>query len=101
MQPKPQEVIVMDPKKIAKQTFDFYRSTFENTFKALSMLQEQSQRMMDMYLEQTSGFPEEGKKAIREWVNAYRKGSQDFKKAVDESFARVDQFFSAEAKEKK
>ncbi|HPC02350.1 MAG TPA: hypothetical protein PKY58_01150 [Syntrophales bacterium] len=91
----------MDPKKIAKQTFDFYRSTFENTFKALSMLQEQSQRMMDMYLEQTSGFPEEGKKAIREWVNAYRKGSQDFKKAVDESFARVDQFFSAEAKEKK
>lgn len=91
----------MDPKTIAKQTFDFYRSTFENTFKAMSMLQEQSQRMMDMYLEQTSGFPEEGKKAIREWLSAYKKGSEDFRKAVDESFNRADQFFTTEAKEKK
>jgi len=95
------EVIHMDPKKMAKQTLDFYRSTFENSFKALSMLQEQSQRMMDMYLDQAAGFPEEGKKAVRDWVNAYKKGSQDFKKTVDESFARLDQYFVAEEKEKK
>ncbi|HEU18015.1 MAG TPA: hypothetical protein ENO00_01345 [Deltaproteobacteria bacterium] len=91
----------MDPKNMAKQTFDFYRSTFENAFKAMSMLQEQTQRMMDMYLDQTAGFPEEGKKAVREWVNAYKKGSQDFKKAVDESFAKVDKYFTTEEKEKK
>jgi len=81
----------MDPKRIAKQTFDFYKSTFNNTFNAMTMLQEQTQKVMDMYLEQTSGFPEEGKKA-------YKKGSEDFKKAVDESFKRVEDFFSEAGK---
>ena len=41
----------MDPKRIAKQTFDFYKSTFNNTFNAMTMLQEQTQKVMDMYLE--------------------------------------------------
>ena len=86
----------MDPKRIAKQTFDFYKSTFNNTFNAMMMLQEQTQKVMDMYLEQTTGFPEEGKKAIGEWIKAYKKGSEDFKKAVDESFKKVeDSFFEA------
>lgn len=90
----------MDPKKVAKQTFDFYKSTFNNTFNALMLLQEQAQRMMDMYLEQTSGMPEEGKKAILEWNKAYRKSSEEFKKAVDESFGRIEEFFAEPAKTK-
>jgi len=93
-----QEAMSMDPKKIAKQTFDFYKSTFNNTFNAMTMLQEQTQKVMDMYLEQTTGFPEEGKKAIGEWIKAYKKGSEDFKKAVDESFKRVEDFFSEAGK---
>jgi polyhydroxyalkanoate synthesis regulator phasin len=93
-----QEAISMDPKKIAKQTFDFYKSTFNNTFNAMMMLQEQTQKVMDMYLEQTTGFPEEGKKAIGEWIKAYKKGSEDFKKAVDESFKKVEDFFSEAGK---
>ncbi len=60
----------MDPKKVVKQTFDFYKSTFENTYNAMTMLQEQNQKMVEMYLDQTQGFPEEGKKAVQEWIRA-------------------------------
>ncbi len=88
----------MDPKNVAKQTFDFYKSTFEKTFSAMTTLQEQGQKMLDMYLDQTQGFPEEGKKAIQEWIKAYKKGSQDFKAAVDESFKKVEDFFAEAAK---
>jgi hypothetical protein len=88
----------MDPKKVTQQTFDFYKSTFENTYNAMSMLQEQSQKMVEMYLDQTQGFPEEGKKAVQEWIKAYKKGSQDFKTAVDESFKKVEDFFAEAAK---
>ena len=96
-----QEAISMDPKKVAKQTFDFYKSTFNNTFNAMMMLQEQTEKVMNMYVEQTTGFPEEGKKAINEWIKAYKKGSADFKSAVDESFKRLEGFFAEPAKGKK
>jgi polyhydroxyalkanoate synthesis regulator phasin len=88
----------MDPKKVTKQTFDFYKSTFENAYNATTMLQEQSHKMIDMYLDQTQGFPEEGKKAVQEWLNAYKKGNQDFKSAVDESIKKVEDFFTEAAK---
>jgi len=88
----------MDPKKVTQQTFDFYKSTFENTYNAMNMLQEQSQKMVEMYLGQTQGFPEEGKKAVQEWIKAYKKGGQDFKSAVDESFKKVEDFFVEAAK---
>jgi len=88
----------MDPKKVTQQTFDFYKSTFENTNNAMSMLQDQGQKMVEMFLDQTQGFPEEGKKAVQEWINAYKKGSQDFKAAVDENFKKVEDFFAEAAK---
>ncbi|HYA15803.1 MAG TPA: hypothetical protein VEF33_15815 [Syntrophales bacterium] len=91
----------MEPTKFAKQTFDFYKSSFNNTFNAIMMLQEQAQKVVDMYLEQTAGFPEEGKKAIQEWIKAYKKGSTEFKSAVDESFKRMESYFAEPAKGKK
>jgi polyhydroxyalkanoate synthesis regulator phasin len=91
----------MDMKNITEQTFDFYKSTFNNTFNAMMMLQEQAQKVVDMYLEQTTGFPEEGKKAINEWIKAYKKGSADFKSAVDESFKRIEGFCAEPVKGKK
>ena len=91
----------LDTKKIAKQTFDFYRSTFENTFNAISMLQEQSQKIYDMYLDQMEGFPDEGKKAVREWVKSYKKGGQECKLAMDESFRKLEEFFTEAAKSAK
>jgi len=101
-QPKtPEEEVSMDPKKVVKQTFDFYKSTFENTYNAMTMLQEQSQKMVEMYLDQTQGFPEEGKKAVQEWIKAYKKGGEDFKVAVDESFKKVEDFFAEAAKSAK
>jgi len=92
------EDLPMDPKKVTQQTFDFYKSTFENTNNAMSMLQDQGQKMVEMFLDQTQGFPEEGKKAVQEWINAYKKGSQDFKAAVDENFKKVEDFFAEAAK---
>jgi hypothetical protein len=94
----PKEENPMDPKKVTKQTFDFYKSTFENTYNAMTMLQEQSQKMLEMYLDQTQGFPEEGKRAVQDWIKSYKKGSQDFKAAVDESFKKVEDFFAEAAK---
>ncbi|MFO7494893.1 MAG: hypothetical protein R6X05_04570 [Desulfobacterales bacterium] len=84
----------MDQKQILKQMIDFNKATFDNTFNAMVMLQEQAERAANTLLEQSNWLPEDGKKAINEWVKAYKKGREDFKKVVDENFQKVESFFS-------
>jgi len=91
----------MDLKNIMKQTVDFQKATFDNTFNAMTMLQEQAEKMSSMFLDQTTGLPEEGKKVIGEWIDTYKKGREDFKKSVDESFKKVEDFFAGVEKSKK
>lgn len=85
---------MMDSQKLAKQMIDFNKATFDNTFNAMVMLQEQAERAANTLLEQANWLPEDGKKAINEWVKAYKKGREDFKKVVDENFQKVESFFS-------
>ena len=85
----------MDSAKIAKQMIDFQKTTFDNTFSAMVMMQEQTERMANTLLEQAAWMPEEGKKAVSDWVKAYKKGREDFKKSVDENFKKVEDFFTS------
>ena len=89
---------MMDQKAIFKQMVDFNKATFDNSFSAMGMVQEQAERMLNMSLEQATWLPEEGKKVIDEWIKAYKKGREDFKKIVDENFAKVEAFFAGTEK---
>jgi len=84
----------MDPKQIAKQIIQFNKTAFDNTFDALNVLQEQREKMMSMYLEQVPMMPAEGKKAIEDWLKAYKKGRDDFKSSVDENYKKVEEFLT-------
>lgn len=88
----------MEAEKMAKQMIDFHKATFDNSFNAMVMLQEQTEKMVNTFLEQATWLPEEGRKVINEWVKAYKKGRGDFKKAVDENFKRVEDFFGGAKK---
>lgn len=84
----------MDPKQFAKQIIQFNKTAFDNTFETLNVLQEQREKMMSMYLEQVPMIPAEGKKAIEDWLKAYKKGRDDFKSAVDENYKKVEEFLT-------
>jgi polyhydroxyalkanoate synthesis regulator phasin len=84
----------MEQMKMMKQMFDFQKATMNNNFNAIVMLQDQTERMVNMFLQQGTWIPEEGKKVLNEWIQACRKARDDFKKAVDESFAKVENFFA-------
>jgi hypothetical protein len=84
----------MEQGKIAKQMVDFHKATFDNTFNAMSIMQEQTERMVGMFLEQSPWVPEEGKKAIQDWVKAYKKGRADFKTSANDSFKKVEEVFA-------
>ena len=90
----------MDQKDMIKQMINFNRSAFENTFNAMTLLQDQMEKMSMSFMEQATWLPEEGKKLIDEWVSTYKKSRDEFKKEVDQSFSKVEAYFGSEEKKK-
>ena len=90
----------MDPKQIAKQMVQFNKTAFDNTFNTMTVLQEHTEKMVDNYLEQSAGIPAEGKKAVTDWIKAYKRGREDFKAAVDDNYKKVEDFFAGAGKGK-
>lgn len=84
----------MEQTKIAKQMIDFQKTTFDNTFNAVVMLQEQAEKMTSLLIDQATWLPEEGRTAINEWADAYKKGRDEFKKSMDDNFKKVEKFFT-------
>jgi gas vesicle protein len=79
---------------MGKQMMDFYKNSFEQTFNAMAMLQDQ---MVTLFTQQTAALPEQSKKPINDWVQAIKTGREQFKKAVDENFKKVEEFFNKTA----
>ncbi len=85
---------MMDSKQVAKQMVEFNKTAFDNSFKAMTMVYEQNEKMIEAFLGQASWMPAEGRKALQDWMESYKKGCQDFKKIVDDNYAKVEGFFS-------
>ncbi|HDP25391.1 MAG TPA: hypothetical protein ENN34_08095 [Deltaproteobacteria bacterium] len=90
----------MDQKQIVKQMIDFHKTTFVNSFNAMVMLQDQTEKMLSTFMGQATWIPEEGKNVLNQWMTTYKKARDDYRKAVDENFKRVDEFFSTAEKAK-
>ncbi len=84
----------MEALRFTKQMIDFYKATFDNTFNAMVMIQEQIEKVSDIALQQASWLPEEGVKAINEWTDAYKKSREEFRGIVDANFEKVEEFFN-------
>jgi len=92
---------MMDPKKMGKQMIDFYKTSFGNSFSAMTMLQEQMERMANLYWGQMVNVPDEVKKGLAEWTKSYKKNCEDFKKVVEDSFKKLESFFQEADKPEK
>ena len=84
----------MDQKQLFKQMLDFQKTSFDNSFNAMTTLQEQGEKIVNNFLDQAVWLPEEGKKAVHNWLNAYKEGREKFKDAIEENFKKVEKYFS-------
>lgn len=85
----------MDSGKIAKQVVGFQRTLFENSFGAMTLVQDQTEKMMNTFMSQIPLVPEEGKKSVTNSIEVYKKARSDFKKAVDDGFDKLENLFMA------
>ena len=91
----------MDQKQVVRQMIDFQKASFDNSFSAMVMIQEQAEKMAKTFLDQANWLPDDGKGVLNQWIGAYKKGRDEFKKSVDENFQKVDEYFGTSEKEKK
>lgn len=89
----------MEQKQIAKQMMEFNKKAFDNSFSAMSAMQDQTEKLVWSFLDKAAWFPEEGKKAINDWMMGCKKGREDFKAAADESYKKVAGFFEEAEKQ--
>ena len=85
----------MDQKQILKQMVEFNQTAFNNAFNAMTLLQDQYERVAKTGLEQATWLPAEGRKAIENYTETYKSACQTFKQKVDESYKQVEKTFAS------
>lgn len=81
----------METTKFAKQTLGFQKTIFENSFNAMTMVQDQTEKMVNGYLDQLPWVTEDGKKSLQTSIDLAKKTRDDFKKAVEDGYRKFEE----------
>ncbi len=86
---------MINNKEMLKQMIEFNKTMFfDNAIKTMKLSQEQGEKMLNTVLDQATWLPAEGKKAVAEWLKAYKKGVDEFKSSVDDQYKKVEEYLS-------
>jgi hypothetical protein len=80
------------------QMLQLNKTIFDNSFNAMETLRKQNEKTANSLLDQAVWLPEDGKKAINEWMQAHKKGCDNFKKAVDQNYKNIENFWAVSGK---
>jgi len=89
----------MEQKQIFRQMMEYNKKAFDNSFSVMSGLQDQTEKLVLNFLEKAEWIPEEGKKALQDWIVNCKKSRNDFKAAADDSYRKVAEFFEQAEKQ--
>jgi hypothetical protein len=84
----------MDVTQIAKQMIDFQKTVIDNSFNALTVVQDQTESMINSYLGQLPKITEEGKNQMNETIAYTKKARDDFKKAMDKGYEQFEKILN-------
>ncbi|PKN69913.1 MAG: hypothetical protein CVU54_07725 [Deltaproteobacteria bacterium HGW-Deltaproteobacteria-12] len=84
----------MDAKQIAKEMIAFNKAAFDNNFQAMTLVLEQTEKIINKFWDKSPLLPEESRQAVFAWMRTYKKGREDFKKVADENFQKAEDYFN-------
>lgn len=77
-----------------KNMIQFNKTLFENTYNAITLMQDEAEKMFDSLLSQNCLLPKDGKSLMDEWAKVYKTGRESFKHHTDAAFKKVETFLS-------
>lgn len=79
----------METQKIAKQVIGFQRTMFNNTCNAISVMQDNSESMMNSFLKQFPWLTDDARKPLNESISFIKESKNNYQKMVDEGFQNL------------
>jgi hypothetical protein len=89
----------MENKEIMRQIMDLHKAALDNSFSAMVMFHDQAEKLLKTFIDKTPGMGDEGRKVMNQWLDVYKKGREDFKKAMDEGHAKIEAFLDSDPKD--
>ena len=80
----------MEQTGMAQQMTGFYKTAYDNSISAMNTLQEQTEKMVKLSLDQSPWLPEQSKTFVSTWVAAYKRGCDNFKTTVDAQYKKFE-----------
>jgi hypothetical protein len=87
------------PKNYVQQIISIHKTTFENSFAAVDMLQGQAEQLVASAWRQAPWMPAEGKTMLDQWVGNLREGRNAFRQSVQKGFESLVQNLIQEVKQ--
>jgi len=89
----------MEPKDFLKGMIQFQKTTHDHIYNTMVTVQDQAEKMVTAAMEKATWLPDDGKKVIQDWIDAYKNGRETFKSKVDENFDKVVSYLQKEESE--
>jgi hypothetical protein len=80
----------METTQMTKQLIDFQKTAFNNSFDAIVLMQKQTENLFSNFWGQVPWMTEDGRKQVDESFAFAKKARDDFKKAVDDGFTKLE-----------
>ena len=78
---------------IGFEMFKMWRSSWESYVKTLQSIQEQGDKMLDLFLAQSDAIREENKKLLRDGMSNAQQAQKAYFEAVEENIRRFEEMF--------
>ena len=79
----------MDAQKIAKQIIYLQKTMFDNTYNAMTVMQDHSENMLNGFLKQFPWVTEEVRKPLTDSLTLLKGARNNCKKAADQGFEKI------------
>jgi hypothetical protein len=83
----------MEGSVLLKRVVDFQKASFDNSFETMAMVQSQSERIVETLWDHSHRSSKEAQTAFSQWAAVCRQSRSDFKKAVDDGYAKLTVLF--------
>lgn len=81
---------MMETNQMTKKILDFQKGAFASWYGVVTAMQDQAASSINAVLDQSDWMPDEGRRMVLSWVNACKKGREDVKELVEESFSGLE-----------
>jgi hypothetical protein len=84
----------MENTEFAQRIVELNRTATENTWHAMTLWQDQTERITRAVLENSHNMAEEGQRVVEEWVKEYKRGRTAARKTMENNYQQIQDLFN-------